>query len=102
MKYKLYPVSKVSYTGLNDDWSLTEMQATETPGVYTATVTKSANTPWGVKIIINENWDLFFGGNGTPGELVLFHDGFEGDNELENGTYTLTADLAKGTYTYSK
>ncbi|MDO4320040.1 MAG: DUF5114 domain-containing protein [Bacteroidales bacterium] len=102
MRYKLYPVASVSYTGLNDDWSLTPMQPGDTPGVYTATVTKSANTPWGVKIVINDNWDLFFGGNGTPGELVLFHDGFEGDNDLANGTYTLTVDLAKGTYTYSE
>ena len=102
MTYKLTAINKVSYTGLNDDWSLTEMTAGDTPGVYTATVTKSANTPWGVKIVLNDNWDLFFGGNGTPGELVLYHDGFEGDNELENGTYTLTVDLAKGTYSYSK
>lgn len=102
LTYKLTAVTKVSYTGLNDDWSLTEMTASDEPCVYTAQVTKSANTPWGVKIVLNDNWDLFFGGNGKPGELVLFHDGFEGDNELENGVYTLTVDLAKGTYSYSK
>ncbi len=102
MSYKLTSISKVSYTGLNDDWSLTEMTPGDTPGVYTAAVNKSANTPWGVKIVLNDNWDLFFGGNGTPGELVLYHDGFEGDNDLEYGEYTLTVDLAKGTYSYSK
>jgi len=100
LTYRLNRVDKVAYSGLNDDWSLTEMTPGDTPGVYTATVTKSANTPWGVKIIINDNWDLFFGGNGRPGELVLNHDGFEGDNDLANGTYTLTVDLAHGTYTY--
>lgn len=102
MTYKVTSVNKVSYTGLNDDWSLTEMTATETPGVYTAQVTKSADTPWGVKIVLNENWDLFFGGNGVPGELALYQDGFKGDNELENGVYTLTVDLSKCTYSYTK
>lgn len=100
LTYKLTPITKVSYTGLNDDWSLTEMTATDVPGVYTATFEKTANTPWGVKIVLNDNWDLFFGGNGTPGELVLYRDGFEGDNELANGTHTLTVDLSKGTYSY--
>ena len=102
MTYRLTSVTKVSYTGLNDDWNLYEMTATDTPCVYTAQVTKSANTPWGVKIVLNDNWDLYFGGNGTPGELALYRDGFEGDNDLANGTYTLTVDLAKGTYSYSK
>lgn len=100
LTYKLTPITKVSYTGLNDDWSLTEMTATDVPGVYTATFEKTANTPWGVKIVLNDNWNLFFGGNGTPGELVLYRDGFEGDNELANGTHTLTVDLSKGTYSY--
>lgn len=100
LTYKLTPITKVSYTGLNDDWSLTEMTATGEPGVYTAQFEKTANTPWGVKIVLNDNWDLFFGGNGTPGELVLYRDGFEGDNELANGTHTLTVDLSKGTYSY--
>lgn len=101
MKYKLHAVNSVSYTGLNDDWSLKPMQATDQPCVYTAEVEKSANTPWGVKIVLNDNWDLFFGGKGTPGELYLYRDGFEGDNDLANGTYILTVDLAKGTYSYT-
>lgn len=100
LTYKLTPITKVCYTGLNDDWSLTEMTATDVPGVYTATFEKTANTPWGVKIVLNDNWNLFFGGNGTPGELALYRDGFEGDNELANGTHTLTVDLSKGTYSY--
>lgn len=100
LTYKVTPITSVSYTGLNDDWSLSPMTATEIPGVYTAEIEKSANTPWGVKIILNENWDLFFGGNGTPGELVLYRDGFEGDNDLPNGKHKLTVDLTKGTYSY--
>lgn len=102
MKYKLTKINAVGYAGLNDDWTIQPMTATATPGVYTATVTKSANTPWGVKILLNNGWDLFFGGNGTPGELAAFHDGFQGDNDLENGTYTLTVDLSNCTYSYTK
>lgn len=97
--YKLFAINSVSYTGLNDDWSVTAMNATSTPGVYEATVTKSANTPWGVKILINESWDLYFGGG--SGTLRLYQDGFDGDNDLANGTYTLTVDLIKGTYSYT-
>lgn len=102
LSYKLTSITKVSYSGLNDDWSLTEMTPTDQPGVYTAHVVKSANTPWGVKIILNDNWDLYFGGNGTPGQLALYQNGFEGDNDLENGEYILTVDLAHCTYSYSK
>jgi hypothetical protein len=76
------------------------MQATSTPGVYQATVEKTANTPWGVKVLINGSWDLAFGGG--SGVLRLYKDGFDGDNDLANGTYTLTVDLCKGTYSYSK
>lgn len=100
--YKLTPVTSVSYTGLNDDWNMYPMEATDSPCVFTAEVSKTANTPWGVKILLNESWDLFFGGNGTAGELALYQDGFEGDNDFPAGTtLILTVDLAKGTYTYT-
>ena len=97
LTYNLTVVSSVSYTGLNDDWSLSPMTCTD-GCIYEATVTKSANTPWGVKIIINENWDLCFGGG--SGVLKLHAEGFDGDNDLPNGTYTLQVDLAKATYKY--
>lgn len=100
-KYKTLAVNKVSYAGLNDDWSITDMSLSETPGVYTATVTKSATTPYGVKILINGSWDYFFGGNGNAGELCYKHDGFEGDNGLANGQYVLTVDLINTTYNYA-
>ncbi len=99
LKYRVYPVNSVSYSGLNDDWNIYPMTATDQPGVYTAEVEKTANTPWGVKILINENWDLFFGGG--SGELLLYRDGFDGDNDFANGTLILTVDLVKGTYNYT-
>ena len=75
------------------------MTATETPGVYTAIVEKIAETPWGVKILINESWDVCFGGG--DGQLIYGQDGFDGDNELANGSYLLTVDLVNSTYSYS-
>lgn len=98
LTYKLTEVSTVHFAGLNDDWNLSPMTATAVPGVYTATVTKTADTPYGVKVIINENWDIAFGGG--SGYLRLYQDGFDGDNDLSNGTYTLTVNLLEGTYTY--
>jgi hypothetical protein len=99
LSYRLIAVTSVSYAGLNDDWTPAAMEATATPGVYQATVEKTANTPWGVKILINDNWDLAFGGG--SGTLRLYQDGFDGDNDLANGSYILTVDLCKATYSYT-
>lgn len=97
MTYTLTAIETVSYAGLNDDWSVKPMEHIE-GCIYEATVTKSANTPWGVKILINDSWDLYFGG--SKGALKLYADGFDGDNDLANGTYILHVDLSKGTYSY--
>ncbi len=98
LTYNLTKVETVSYTGLNDDWSVTAMTASETPGVYTAEVQKTAETPWGVKILINGSWDIFFGGG--DGVLRYGWNGFDGDNDFGNGILILTVDLCKGTYSY--
>ena len=79
-------------------------QSTENPEIFTAEFVKQKETPWGVKVLVNGNWGLFFGGgNGT---LLLGHSdattGFDGDNDLTVGeTYILTVDLGKQTYSYS-
>lgn len=101
--YKLTKVDAVSYAGLNDDWSEKVMtQSAENPEVFTAEVVKKAASPWGVKILVNHDWTLFFGG--AKGKLTLGHDnattGFDGDNALANGTYILTVDLGAHTYNY--
>lgn len=105
LSYELTKVETVTFTGLNDDWSEHPMvQSADNPEVFTGEFEKTANTPWGVKVLINNNWSLFFGGGN--GVLKLGHSdatsGFDGDNELEIGnTYILTVDLGKQTYTYS-
>ncbi len=97
LTYRLTAVSSVSYTGFDDDWSLHAMSATETPGIYTAEVTIAGPSPWGFQIIINENWDLKFGGKN--GELILYGPNLTNDAGLTAGTYTLTVDICKQTIT---
>lgn len=105
LTYRLTEVQRVSFTGLNDDWSEHDMiRSTDNPEVYTAEFVKEKETPWGVKVLINGDWGLFFGGG--DGVLRLGHSdattGFDGDNALTVGeTYILTVDLGKQTYTYS-
>lgn len=105
LTYSLTKIETVTFTGLNDDWSEHEMKQSSTnPEIFTAEFVKEKKTPWGVKVLINHNWGLFFGGgNGT---LLLGHSdtttGFDGDNDLTVGeTYILTIDLGKQTYTYT-
>lgn len=107
LTYRLTKVESVSFTGANDDWSVRPMtQSPDNPEVFTAEFEKTAETPWGVKVLINESWSLFFGRGSVQGTLYLgFTDatsGFEGDNEFKIGsTVILTVDLGKQTYTYS-
>lgn len=105
LTYSLTKVEKVTFTGLNDDWSERSMtQSSENPEIFTAEFVKEKETPWGVKVLINNDWSLFFGGGN--GILRLGHSdattGFDGDNALTMGeTYVLTVDLGTQTYSYS-
>lgn len=105
LTYQLTKIETLTYTGLNDDWSEHAMtQSSDNPEIFTAEFVKEKETPWGVKVLVNNDWGLFFGGgNGT---LLLGHTdattGFDGDNSLTVGeTYILTVDLGKQTYSYS-
>ena len=105
LTYLLTKVESVTFTGLNDDWSEHPMvQSAENPEVFTGEFVKEKETPWGVKVLINNDWTLFFGGG--DGSLKLGHSdattGFDGDNDLTVGeTYILTVDLGTQTYYYS-
>lgn len=105
LSYALTEVKSVTFTGLNDDWSERVMtQSEENPEVFTAEFVKEKDTPWGVKVLINNDWGLFFGGGN--GKLLLGHSdattGFDGDNDLLVGeTYILTVNLGTQTYTYT-
>lgn len=105
LTYQLTKVETVTFTGLNDDWSEHQMvQSEDNPEVFTAEFIKDKETPWGVKVLINNDWSLFFGGGN--GNLVLGHSdatsGFDGDNVLTVGeTYILRVDFGTQTYSYS-
>lgn len=95
--YNLYSVTSVSYTGFNDDWNLHAMtQSGADPTVFTATVTVTKPATYRWQIIPNGNWDLKL--CATGGRLLLYQEGTATDH-IDNGTYTLTVDLGKGTYT---
>lgn len=105
LTYQLTKVETVTFTGLNDDWSEHQMiQSEDNPEVFTAEFIKDKETPWGVKVLINNDWSLFFGG--SNGNLVLGHSdatsGFDGDDALTVGeTYILRVDFGTQTYSYS-
>lgn len=96
MTYALTSVEGVSYSGLNNDWSLSPLNETSEPGVYSALVTLDTASDWGFKIYLNGSWDYFFGGNG--GNLYYLGSGITDDAALAPGNYMLTVDLVKGTY----
>ena len=99
LTYSLTPVQTVYYSGFNDNWDLHALAATDTPGVYTATVDITGETPWGFQIVLDEAWVHTLGG----GDGILLYQGTDGVPNIpfsgEPGTYLLTVDLVQATYT---
>ena len=73
------------------------MTATETPGIYKATVDVTASTPWGFQIVLNSNWDTKFGG--SDGTLAYLGGNIPLDDSYIGKTITVSVDLCKGNYT---
>ena len=96
-KYKLTKVTSASYTGFNDDWSLKKMtQPDPNKPIYTATVTVTKPIKYRWQVVINNDWSLKF--CASHGYMLLYDEG-DADEEIPNGTYTLTVDLGTCTYT---
>lgn len=97
------PISSVSCTGFNDNWDLIDMSAVpDQVGVYTASVTATSDTPWGVQVLLNGSWDNMFG---TYLDGSLRWSKKQDGNPLgwEVGkTYTFTVDLCKCTYSLTQ
>ncbi len=100
LTYALTKVDKVYITGFEDEWTLLEMTAdADNTGVYTYTVTVSAETPWGFQIVLDTEWTNKFGG--SDGKLLKIG----GDNipfSPTSGTYKITVDLIASTYEYEE
>lgn len=95
--YQLVKVESAYYTGFNDSWSLQKMtQSADNPTVYTATVTITKPTPYRWQVVINGEWAYKL--CASNGHLLLYDEG-NADEEIANGTYKLTVNLAEGTYT---
>lgn len=94
--YSLTTVEKAYVTGLNDDWSLAEMTATETTGVYSSQITITKASSWGFQVFIDDQWKNKFGG--SKGVLSYNGANITDDATLAPGTYTLIVNFVKGTY----
>lgn len=101
LSYSTTAIASVQITGINDDWSLTEMTSTDEAGIYTADIDITASTPWGYKILLNENWETYFGGTA---EQLLFNNAnnITFDDSYIGSTCTFTVDLCKGTVTITQ
>lgn len=101
MSYSTALISSVQITGINDDWNLTPMTSTDEAGVFTATIDITASTPWGYKILLNENWDTYFGGSA---DKLIYNDAnnIPFDDANMGSTCQFTVDLCKGTITITK
>jgi starch-binding outer membrane protein SusE/F len=89
LTYSHTAISSLSYAGLNDNWSLAQMDATSVEGVYSKTVTISSVSSWGCKLYLNGGWDYFYGG--AEGALTFGGSGITDDATMGAGTYDLIA-----------
>lgn len=96
-------VTEVAYAGFNDRWEPAGMSPVAGhPGVYAATVAATADTPWGVQILLNGSSKNLFGTQ-TDGTLRWGRKEDGAPKGWKVGkTYVFTVDLCKGTYTLTE
>lgn len=100
--YALTSITSVSYAGFNDDWSISQMSASSTPGVYTATVNITKASSSGAQILINGDWNIEYGGSNGMLKYKASGNNITDDAALTPGSYTLSVNLNKGTYSFTK
>lgn len=100
--YALTSITSVSYAGFNDDWSISQMSASSTPGVYTATVNITKASSSGTQILINGDWNIEYGGSNGMLKYKASGNNIKDDAALTPGSYTLSVNLNKGTYSFTK
>ena len=96
LTYYTQEVTSVQYAGISDDWTPYDMTLTDSAnGIFTATITVTADTSWGFQILLNNSWTEYFGG--SDGDLY-----FTGSNipcsYSAGTTITLTVNLCTCTY----
>ena len=95
--YSLTEITSVTFTGFNDDWTLTPMvQDAQNPTVFTGKVNVTKPNPYRWQIVINNDWNTKLCAN--RGLLLLYDEG-PATEEIPFGAYNLTVDLGTCTYT---
>lgn len=102
LSYQLIEVGNEIYvSGLDDIWDFsTVLTATETPGIYSGTITFAGASPWGFQIHLNDSWNNYYGG--ANGKLNYKGSNITDDANLSAGSYTLTVDLINANYEISQ
>lgn len=86
LTYSHTAITGMGYSGLNDSWaSITAMNETLKPGVYSSTVTISTVSAWGFKFYLNNDWNINYGG--ASGVLKYAGANITDDATLGVGTY---------------
>jgi hypothetical protein len=96
--YSYTAVTGLSQAGLNDNWTMAAMNTTSVPGVYAGSVTINGASPWGCKLYMNNDWNLFFGGK--DGVLTYKGTGITDDATIGTGTFDLIANTRSATYVF--
>lgn len=73
------------------------MQSTDTPGIYSGSITLPEDSKWGVQFVIN-SWAGYFGGY----EGKLYYNANEGIKSMPAGTYNVTVDFINATYSFNR
>lgn len=98
LTYKLVSLgNEIYYSGVNDDWTLHALAATDTKGVFSGNITIEKASEWGFQLILDTAWEYKYGG--SDGTLYYKGSNLTEDATLAPGTYTLTVDLINRTYT---
>lgn len=102
LTYKLSAVgSSIYVSGLNELWDFsTVLSATSNTGEYSGNITITKASEWGFQIHLDISWNHYFGG--SNGKLSYKGNNLTEDKTLAAGTYKMTVNLIKGTYSITK
>lgn len=102
LTYNLSAVgSSIYVSGLNDVWDFaTVLSATSTVGEYKGNITITKASQYGFQIHLDISWNHYFGG--SNGSLTYKGSNLTEDKTLAAGTYNMTVNLIKGTYSLTK
>ncbi|MFO7369769.1 MAG: DUF5114 domain-containing protein [Bacteroidales bacterium] len=98
LSYSHTELTGVSYAGLNDNWSLTALDASAVTGVYTGSVNITTASEYGCQLILNEDWATYYGG--SDGALKYKGTNITNDASLAAGSYDLVVNLRSYAYAF--